>query len=621
MPKKLAKEPCASVDLSRSKEKSPSKSTHTPASNGKVAVRNPASLQALHPLLEILLKATKKKDPQQFKEFQQAQIQALNGLDPSYPVALTRLRTHLIDKKLASPEAVQSATAQLLGLEFQPHPKATIAPADFISDISIQYAKKFMFCPLAEKNGCLIIAAEDASHANAMEDAAFRLGKSMSLVLSTRQAILGLINRAYEKSRGEEKSSDLMEGIEIDASSDWSLEEPEDLIDARDEEPIKRLLNSLLYQASQRNASDVHLDSNQDEVKVRFRIDGILYNIADFPKAIQRSLINRVKIISRLDIAQRGSPQDGRTLVLVAGRRIDIRVSIMPTIQGEKAVMRLLYQDQQLMNLFSLGMPKELSNPLARAARKSGGITLISGPTGSGKTTSLYALLNTLNRERKNIATIEDPVEYKLPGYSQTEINPKAGLTFASALRSMLRQDPDVIMVGEMRDRETVIIATQAALTGHSVFSTIHTNNAPATITRLIDMGVEPYLVTSTVNAVMAQRLVRRLCQHCKEKDPQGEKMLLELGLSSQKAKTITTWHAKGCQKCEQLGYHGRLGVFELLVLDENLKKTILTENSSNAIRKTAEKSGMKSMFSWGLDMVQAGSTTPEELLNINQDS
>ncbi len=598
--------------LRKNTRKSTRKSTH------KSIAKTPNTENSLHPLLAILLREGHSKA----EPLLAAQTQALEHLPATGPLALAGLRSHFSQKKLVSPEAIQAATAELLGLEFLPHPEQTLDAEEFTPIIPIHYVKKFMFCPLAEKNGTLVITTEDPSHFSALQDAASRLGKRMRMVLSTRQSILALINSAYEKSRKEEDSSEWIDELIVSQgeSLDWTLEEPEDLIDIRDEEPVKRLLNSMLYQAAQRNASDVHIDPTQHELTVRFRVDGNLQPIINLPKAVQRSLINRIKIISRLDIAQRSLPQDGRTLVIIAGRRIDIRVSVMPTVQGEKAVMRLLFQDQQLMSLPELGLPAALVKPVKRAADKSGGITLVSGPTGSGKTTSLYALLNTLDRQHRNIVTIEDPVEYKLAGYVQTEINSKAGLTFANALRSVLRQDPDVIMVGEMRDHETAVIATQAALTGHTVFSTVHTNNAPATITRLIDMGVEPYLVASTVNAVLAQRLVRKLCLHCREANPDAGLLLAELGVAPAKAQQIKTWHGKGCTHCDSSGYQGRLGVFELLWMNEHVKQVLLKNSSTDAVRQAAEAGGMKSMLAWGLELVAQGVTTPEELLHINRD-
>jgi type II secretory ATPase GspE/PulE/Tfp pilus assembly ATPase PilB-like protein len=325
--------------------------------------------------------------------------------------------------------------------------------------------------------------------------------------------------------------------------------------------------------------------------------------------------------MSRLDISQRGLPQDGRTLILIAGRKIDIRVSTMPTVHGEKAVMRLLYQDQELFDLGQLGMPEEIYTQLRTLARQTGGIVLVSGPTGSGKTTTLYAALNGIDRQSLNIMTIEDPVEYKIGGYVQIEVNPKLGLTFANALRSVLRQDPDVIMVGEMRDKETAEIAIQAALTGHTVFSTVHTNNAPATITRLVDMGIAPYLLSSTISAVLAQRLVRRICKACKEPQEVNEAMLMELGLDKKEAgKWKHVYHGRGCQECNGTGYLGRVGLYELLVMNNKVKSVLLKSNDANVIREAAIAGGMKPMRQLGRDLVRDGVTTLEEVLHATRE-
>jgi general secretion pathway protein E len=285
------------------------------------------------------------------------------------------------------------------------------------------------------------------------------------------------------------------------------VEEPEDLLEAKDEEPIKRLVNSLLWQAAKDEASDVHIDPSPKSTVVRYRIDGVLHQVTTLPRQVHVTVVNRIKVMSRLDIAQKGLPQDGRTMVLIAGKKIDIRVSTIPTVHGEKIVMRLLYQSSKLMRLNELGLSENILKPFRSMIQKSGGIVLVTGPTGSGKTTTLYASLGEIDSQAHNVITIEDPVEYKIPSYSQIEVNSRLGLTFARALRSVLRQDPDVVMIGEMRDAETAQIAIQAALTGHLVFSTVHTNSAPATITRLIDMGVEPFLVSSTIIGVLAQRL------------------------------------------------------------------------------------------------------------------
>jgi general secretion pathway protein E len=347
----------------------------------------------------------------------------------------------------------------------------------------------------------------------------------------------------------------------------------------------------------------------------------MLHTASNLPKSIQRTLVNRIKIMSRLDISQHGLPQDGRTLILIAGRKIDIRVSIMPTIHGEKAVMRLLFQDQELFDLRHLGMPEEIHTQWRRLVQQDGGIVLVSGPTGSGKTTTLYASLQGIDRHANNIMTIEDPVEYKISGYVQTEVNPKLGLTFANALRSVLRQDPDVIMVGEMRDRETALIAIQAALTGHTVFSTVHTNSAAATMTRLVDMGIEPYLVSSTVMGVLAQRLVRKICAQCKTEQPADPALLLELGVpAAERRQWKKLYKGAGCPVCKNTGYQGRVGIYELLLVGDAIKKVLLTSSEANVVREAAIAAGMVSMRRHGMQLVKAGITTPDEVIQATRE-
>jgi general secretion pathway protein E len=513
--------------------------------------------------------------------------------------------------------------ARLFGMEFDPHlDNAELLP-EFVKVIPIRYAKKFSFFPTRMSEDTLWVAVENPQEFEPVDDVGKKLERRVRPIVSTHQAILSLINRAYD--RAEETTDEVIEGIDTGADAGLSaglgIEEPEDLIDARDEEPIKRLLNNILYQAAKTNASDIHIESNPAELIVRFRVDGILHQVSTLPKAIQLPLINRVKIMSRLDISQRGLPQDGRTPILIAGRKIDIRVSTLPTVHGEKAVLRLLYQDQDMFNLRQLGMPEEVYREWRKLIRQTGGIVLVSGPTGSGKTTTLYAALSEIDRHGKNIMTIEDPVEYKIAGYVQTEVNPKLGLTFANALRSVLRQDPDVIMVGEMRDQETAVIAIQAALTGHTVFSTVHTNDATATVTRLVDMGIEPYLVSSTVMGVLAQRLLRRICSECKTAVQPEAPLLLELGLPQREIDRLETlYKGAGCGHCHGTGYAGRVGLFELLVMDDAVKQVLLHTNEANQIRDAAQAAGMKSMRHWGLELVKAGLTTVDELVQVTHE-
>ncbi|MBI3993645.1 MAG: Flp pilus assembly complex ATPase component TadA [Candidatus Lambdaproteobacteria bacterium] len=533
------------------------------------------------------------------------------------------IRQVLTQHRVLPPDLFQQALARLYNLDFRPHLDDAEMHQDFTRLIPIQYAKKFMLFPVRMDEHLLTLAVENPDAEDAIADVARRFKRRVHQVVSTHGAIMTLINRAYDRAlAGSEQAIDEIDAGGDEGAYDWSLEEPaEDLIDARDEEPIKRLLNNLLYRAAKSNASDVHIDATPTEVIVRFRVDGILHQISTLPKAIQRTLINRIKVMSRLDISQRGMPQDGRTLILIAGRKIDIRVSTLPTVHGEKAVMRLLYQDQELFRLPELGLPPVVHATVSRLLRQTGGIILVSGPTGSGKTTTLYAALSEIDRHSNNIMTIEDPVEYKIPGYVQTEVNAKLGLTFAHALRSVLRQDPDVIMVGEMRDHETAMVAIQAALTGHTVFSTVHTNNAPATVTRLVDMGIEPYLVSSTLMAVLAQRLVRKICRSCKAAYPVDTAVLKELGVKEADwAGWESVYRGEGCASCQGTGYRGRVGIFELLEMNEAVKEVLLRTNEANVIRQVALAHGMISMRRCGVNLIKDGITTPDEVLQATQD-
>jgi general secretion pathway protein E len=586
----------------------------TPQAEPAAAPAAPALLTGLTPLQKIL-----------HVEFGIAPslVEDLLRLSPQAAAHPGELRKLLLAQKTLPVDTIQGAVAKLYGLEYRPNLDDVQPKPEFAQKIPIRFAKKYGCFPVQLTEHELLLAVEDPEPWDAFRDVARTFDRRARLIVSTHQAVLSLINRAYDREHtAADQPMDEIREIEGDGGGlAFGIEEPEDLLDAKDEEPIKRLLNNILYQAARINASDVHIDSTPGEVVVRFRVDGVLHTATSLPKSIQRTLINRVKIMSRLDIAQHGLPQDGRTLILIAGRKIDIRVSIMPTIHGEKAVMRLLFQDVELFDLMHLGMPEAMRDKMLGLINTSGGIVLVSGPTGSGKTTTLYAALSHIDHHANNIMTIEDPVEYKISGYVQTEVNPRLGLTFANALRSVLRQDPDVIMVGEMRDRETALIAIQAALTGHTVFSTVHTNNAPATITRLVDMGIEPYLISSTVTAVLAQRLVRKICTLCKTEEPVNQALLKELGLTDkERAGWKQMVRGKGCTACKNTGYAGRQGIYELLLVSDAVKKAMLQSSESNAIRDVAQAEGMVSMRRNGIALVRAGITTFEEVMSATRD-
>ena len=529
------------------------------------------------------------------------------------------LKEVFLKHKVTSEVVFQQALASYYELEYRENFNDSPVVREFTQFIPIRYAKKNIFFPLKKERNTLEVAIENPALSQPLDDLARHFKCHIQPILSHKQAVLDLINRAYDESSATtEEAVDQLDSEET-FENILAVEEPEDLLDATDEEPIKRLVNSLLWQAAKEEASDVHIDPTPRDSVVRYRIDGVLQQSTVFPRLVHVTVVNRVKVMSRLDIAQKGLPQDGRSMVLIAGRKIDIRVSTAPTVHGEKIVMRLLYQDEKLMHLRQLGLAKYILNPYDNMVHSSGGIILVTGPTGSGKTTTLYASLAEIDNEAHNVITIEDPVEYKLAGYSQIEIKPKVGLNFANALRSVLRQDPDVIMVGEMRDSETAQIAIQSALTGHLVFSTVHTNSAPATITRLIDMGIEPFLVTSTIIGVLAQRLVRRICPECKISYEPHPEQLRELRINAQSFRKMGKKFCKGegCVKCRNTGYRGRIGIHELLVMSEEIKKTILDYSDDASIKKQCLKENMITLRRDGVNKILYGLTTVEEILSI----
>ena len=566
-----------------------------------------------HPVVEILVKSFG-TTPQSLEPLHEQLL--------AYRENTEDLKEAMLKHKVTGESEFQQALAVYYELEYRDNFNDVPVVREFTEFIPIRYAKKNIFFPLKKTRNTLEVAITNPELSQPLDDLARHFKCHIQSVISHKQAVLDLINRAYdESSASTEDAVDLLDSEET-YENILAVEEPEDLLDATDEEPIKRLVNSLLWQAAKDEASDVHIDPTPRETIVRYRIDGVLQQVTVFPRQVHVTVVNRIKVMSRLDIAQKGLPQDGRSMVLIAGRKIDIRVSTVPTVHGEKIVMRLLFQEEKLMQLRHLGLAKYILQPYQNMVNSSGGIILVTGPTGSGKTTTLYASLAEIDNEARNIITIEDPVEYKLSGYSQIEVKPKVGLTFANALRSVLRQDPDVIMVGEMRDTETAQIAIQSALTGHLVFSTVHTNNAPATITRLIDMGIEPFLVSSSIIGVLAQRLVRRICPDCRKSYQPHPEQLRELGIKEVSFRKLDRrfFRGDGCDNCRQTGYRGRIGIHELLVMSEGVKNTILESSDSDTIRKQGLKEKMITLRRDGVNKILHGLTTAEEILTITSE-
>jgi general secretion pathway protein E len=444
------------------------------------------------------------------------------------------------------------------------------------------------------------------------------LGGEVKPVIASSYEIVNAINAVYNKDSesGDEAISELHEGEEI--ADDFN--EPVDLLDADDEAPIIRLVNTLLFRAVKQKASDIHIEPFEREVKVRFRINGILYDIISPPKRAQNAIISRIKIMSQLNIAEKRIPQDGRIRIKIAGKDIDIRVSTIPAAHGESVVMRILDASAMMVDLDNLGFSGPNLEAFKHLITHKNGIMLVTGPTGSGKTTTLYAALSKLNTEEVKILTVEDPVEYQMQGVNQMQVNAKIDLTFSSGLRAFLRQDPDIIMVGEIRDRETAEIAIQASLTGHMVLSTLHTNDAAASVTRLLDMGIEPFLVASSVLGIIAQRLLRKVCRDCARQYTPDAEELEKIGLTPEDLHGKQLFRPVGCPHCMETGYAGRAGVHEVLIMTDELRDALMTGADASAIKKIAMDKGMKTIRDDAALKVIQGVTTVAEVLRVTQE-
>jgi general secretion pathway protein E len=507
-----------------------------------------------------------------------------------------------------------------MGLPFLRDIEIEDVDPEICSALPIHFARKHGILPIKRDGDGVLVATSNPLDVYPLDDVRILLNQEVKPVIIPPRTIIDAINRVYD--RDTNAAQQIIEDFDEDSLNliSSALEEPTDLLDASDEAPVIRLVNSTLFQAVKQRASDIHIEPFERELVVRYRIDGILYNVLTPPKRIQPSITSRVKIMAGLNIAEKRLPQDGRIRVTIAGKNIDIRVSIIPTAHGERIVMRLLDKTSILLKLEDIGFSADKLKTFNRLIHRPHGIILITGPTGSGKTTTLYAALTRINSPDKNIITAEDPIEYQIRGIGQIQVNPKINLTFANGLRSILRQDPDVIMVGEVRDLETAEIAIQASLTGHLVFSTLHTNDSAGAITRLIDMGIEPFLASSSVIAIMAQRLVRIVCPDCRQQYSPGEEELGEIGMDSAMAAGKPLYRAIGCQNCLGTGYHGRTGIFELLALDDDIRTLILKNYDSNTIKKTATDKGMLTLRQDGAKKVLKGITTIEEVLRVTQE-
>jgi type IV pilus assembly protein PilB len=485
------------------------------------------------------------------------------------------------------------------------------ADEDSVELIPSEVATKFQVVPVKREGRILTVAMANPDNIFAIDDIKFITGLEVKPVVATETSIKRAIDRFYDSA---DSLAEVMRDMEEDFEIVEEMEEDLGLTEAQSEDaPVVKLVNSLISDAVNKAASDIHIEPFEKSLRVRFRIDGVLHEMMAPPIKMKGAIISRLKIMAELDIAEKRIPQDGRIKIRIGSKKIDLRVSTLPTIFGEKVVMRILDKSNLEIDLTKLGFQPDELQKFLKAIEAPYGMVLVTGPTGSGKTTTLYSALNRINVPTHNIMTAEDPVEYNLEGINQVNVHEEIGLTFASSLKAFLRQDPNIVMVGEIRDLETASIAVKAALTGHLVLSTVHTNDAPSTINRLIDMGIEPFLVASSTNLILAQRLVRRLCPHCKEEVKIHPEAMRELGIGSEDPFNI--FEARGCQKCSSTGYKGRLGLYEVMPISEEIREMILNRCSSNEIKIQAINEGMMTLRADGILKLKGGSTSLEEVL------
>ena len=527
-----------------------------------------------------------------------------------------RLGELLLQRKVINAGQLAEALARQFDLPFRAA-LPEVPNGDLIDRVPIAFAKDHRLFPISLQDGILRLAVGDPLDMDPLNDLAALTDATPELEVAPVDVILAAINRVYEQ------HSDETDQIVADMSGEESLDgglQPTDLLDTSDEAPIIRFVNSMLTQAYKERASDIHLEPFETELIVRYRIDGILYEVLRPPFNAHASIISRIKILSGLNIAEKRLPQDGRFRVRIAGKDVDVRVSTLPTAFGERVVLRLLDKAAGVLGLEEIGMDERLLGEVIPMIGKSHGIFLVTGPTGSGKTTTLYAALSRLNNRQKNIITVEDPIEYQLAGVGQIQVNPKINLTFAAGLRSILRQDPDIIMVGEIRDGETAEIAVQSALTGHMVFSTLHTNDAAGALTRLVEMGVEPFLAASSIVGILAQRLVRSIGPYSREEHRPDPSLLKDLGLDPDAAGKAKFFRGSGCEKCLDIGYRGRTGVYELLPMNDTVRELLMQNRDASTIKNAAVGLGMMSLRQHGLERAMRGETTLEEVLRVTQE-
>jgi type IV-A pilus assembly ATPase PilB len=520
---------------------------------------------------------------------------------------------YLIKPGLLTPQKFRSALEGFFGAPFASEDDFPKEPMLF-DQLSMQFMKEAKFIPAYLENNTLTVIMSNPLDFYILDAIRVATSHEIKVLVGQESEILQAIERSY----GSGPSS--MEKIieDMDRIPEYREDDEENVDHLRDmasEGPVIRLVNLIISRAIERRASDIHFEPFEDHFRVRYRIDGVLHDVESPPKRLQAAIISRVKIMAKLNIAERRLPQDGRIMLRVKGKEIDFRVSSVPTIHGESTVLRILDKSSIVLDIEALGFSGDILEEFKGLIENPHGIILVTGPTGSGKTTTLYSALSELNKETENIITAEDPIEYNFMGINQVQMHEEIGLTFASSLRSFLRQDPDIIMVGEIRDFETAQIAVQAALTGHLVLSTVHTNDAPGTISRLIDMGIEPFLISSAIVLILAQRLIRKTCMECREPVKVHPQLLIDLGIPPDEVKSFPVYKGKGCSLCNNTGYKGRVGLYEVMPMKEEVKELVLSRASTSEVKKEAMRLGMKTLRQSGIAKIKEGVTTIEEVL------
>ena len=532
-----------------------------------------------------------------------------------------RIDEALLNCPYFTEDAVLKLFAEALGWEFLPEISAKDVPVEFIEAVPAMYAQHHYLIGIKPDadNGELTVVLSKPLDTNTLDNVSKMMGLPVMAAVSTRTAITSVIDVAYEQ-----KTTVIDEVVEeLDSQNlDQLVDEvagSDDLLDVVNRPPVIRLVNDILFRALQLRASDIHVHPYESKIQIRYRIDGILYDTLSLNKNVLPLVISRIKVMAGMDIAERRLPQDGRCSVRLGQREVDLRISTVPTSYGERSVLRLLDKSTALFGLNELGLCNEDLQKFDSLLNRSHGVIFVTGPTGSGKSTTLYACLNRINSAEQNVITIEDPIEYQLGGISQIQVASKKGMTFATSLRHVLRQDPDVIMIGEVRDIETARMAIQSSLTGHLVFSTLHTNDSAGAVSRLLDLGVEPYLVSSSLIAIIAQRLVRKVCPDCKEPVKPSSHELIELGLGKMDNDSGTFFVGAGCERCFQTGYRGRTGIYEMMLIDSEVQNLIYKRESAGTIKRFALNAGLQTLRMDGARKVLAGTTTISEVLRVTQ--